>query len=114
MLFLISLFAEFLANDKPILVVYQGGLYAPVLKDYPETTFGGTFDTAANYRDPYVAALIEDNGWMLWPPVRFSYRTVNFDLPVPAPAPPHRSTGWAPMIRAAMWWPGLSMACASL
>jgi microcin C transport system permease protein len=87
-LFMVSLFAEFLANDKPILVSYDGRLYAPVLKDYPETTFGGSFDTAANYRDAYVADLINAKGWMLWPPIRFSYSTVNFELSVPAPAPP--------------------------
>lgn len=91
--FLISLFAEFLANDKPIIVFYDGAVYAPVLKDYPETTFGGAFDTAANYRDPFVIDLINEKGWAVWPPVRFSYRTVNFDLNVPAPAPPS-ATNW--------------------
>ncbi len=87
-LFGISLFAEFLANDRPLLVGFQGQLYVPVLKQYPETTFGGSFDSATNYRDPYVQALIGKDGWMLWPPVRFSYQTINYDLPVPAPAPP--------------------------
>ena len=87
-LFVLTLFAEFLANDKPIIVVFRGEVFAPVVKDYPETAFGGAFDTAADYRDKYVRELIEANGWMLWPPVRFSFDTVNFDLPVPAPAPP--------------------------
>ncbi|MBL8643217.1 MAG: ABC transporter permease [Rhodospirillaceae bacterium] len=87
-LFFISLFAEFLANDKPILAVYRGEAFAPVLKDYPETAFGGAFDTPANYRDPVVAELIAQQGWALWPPVRFSYGTVNYALTVPAPAPP--------------------------
>ncbi len=87
-LFVVSLFAEFLANDKPILVSYDSALYAPVLKDYPETTFGGSFDTAANYRDTYVVDLINAKGWMIWPPIRFTYSTVNFELNVPAPAPP--------------------------
>jgi microcin C transport system permease protein len=86
--FVITLCAEFLANDKPLLVSYQGSLYMPVLKAYPETTFGGSFDTEADYRDPFVADLITQNGWMIWPPVRFHYGTVNFNLPVPAPAPP--------------------------
>lgn len=88
-LFVISLFAEFLANDKPILVNYDGGYYMPVFRDYPETTFGGDFETTADYRDPYLKKLIADKGgWMLWPPVRFSYSTHNLDLPTPAPSPP--------------------------
>lgn len=88
-LFVISLFAEFLANDKPILVEYDGGYYMPVFKDYPETTFGGDFETTADYRDPYLKKQIaEKGGWMLWPPVRFSYSTHNLDLPTPAPSPP--------------------------
>lgn len=88
-LFVISLFAEFLANDRPILVSYDGGYYMPVFKDYPETTFGGDFETTADYRDPYLKKLIaEKGGWMLWPPVRFSYSTHNLDLPTPAPSPP--------------------------
>ena len=67
---------------------YQGDLYFPVFKTYPETTFGGLFETEANYRDPYVAELIEDDGWMLWPPIRYSHDTINYELTVPAPAPP--------------------------
>jgi len=86
--FVVTLFAEFLANDRPVLIVFRGELHAPVLRDYPETAFGGVFDTPADYRDPAVAGMIAAEGWMLWPPVRFSYDTVNFDLPVPAPAPP--------------------------
>lgn len=88
LLFGLSLGAEFIANDRPLLIYYQGGFYAPVFKDYAETDFGGDFPSAANYRDPHLAGLIEENGWMLWPPVRFRYDTVNYDLPVPAPAPP--------------------------
>lgn len=87
-LFAISLFAEFIANDRPLVVSYGGELYAPVFKDYPETTFGGDFPTPADYRDPFVAGQIAENGWMLWPPIRFSYATVNFDLGRPTPAPP--------------------------
>ncbi|MBM3513216.1 MAG: ABC transporter permease [Alphaproteobacteria bacterium] len=92
-LLLLSLFAEFLANDRPILVQYKGDLFVPVLRDYPETTFGGDFDTPANYRDPLVAGLINQEGRMIWPPIRFSYQTINFDLAVPAPAPPS-SDNW--------------------
>ena len=87
-LFFVSLFAEFIANDKPLLVRYQGAFYYPVFVAYPETTFGADFPTEADYRDPFVAELIEDEGWMLWPPIRYSYSTINYDLPVPAPAPP--------------------------
>lgn len=89
-LFLASLGAEFIANDRPLLVYYDGGVYAPVFKEYPETVFGGDFETHAVYRDPYVQELINAKGWMLWPPVRYNYRTINYDLPVPAPAPPSR------------------------
>ena len=87
-LFVVSLGAEFVANDKPVMVRYQGDLYFPVFQTYPETTFGGLFETEANYRDPYVAELIEDDGWMLWPPIRYSHDTINYELTVPAPAPP--------------------------
>ncbi len=88
LLFGLSLSAEFIANDRPLLVYYQGALYAPVFKDYAETDFGGVFPSTANYRDPYLANLIDRDGWMLWPPVHFRYDTVNYDLPAPAPAPP--------------------------
>jgi len=87
-IFFVTLFAELIANDKPLLVFYDNGIYAPVLNAYPETVFGGEFLTEADYRDPFVMELIEEKGWMLWPPVRFSYDTVNYDLTVPAPAPP--------------------------
>ncbi|WP_372633409.1 ABC transporter permease [Alcanivorax jadensis] len=87
-LFILSLGAEFIANDKPLLVHYDGELYTPVFNAYPETTFGGFFESEANYRDPVVKDLIEENGWILWPPIRFSYNTINYDLSEPAPAPP--------------------------
>ncbi|EWY39208.1 ABC transporter permease [Skermanella stibiiresistens SB22] len=87
-LFVLSLFAEFIANDKPLLVRYDGAFYAPVLTVYPETTFGGEFETQADYRDPFVQDLINEKGWMIWPVIRYSYRTINYDLKVPAPAPP--------------------------
>jgi ABC-type microcin C transport system duplicated ATPase subunit YejF/ABC-type microcin C transport system permease subunit YejE len=87
-LFVISLFAEFIANDKPLLVNYEGNLYYPAFVVYPETQFGGEFPTEADYRDPYVIELIEKDGWILWPLIPYSYDTINYDLPVPAPAPP--------------------------
>jgi len=89
-LFVVSLFAEFIANDRPLVVRYEGHLYFPVLKAYPETTFGGVFPTEADYRDPAVARLIDAKGWMIWPPIRYRYDTINYNLPVPAPAPPSR------------------------
>jgi microcin C transport system permease protein len=86
--FLVTLFAEFLANDRPLLVRYDGRFYVPVLVTYAETTFGGDFATEADYRDPEVKRLIEAKGSMLWPPIPYSYRTINRNLQVPAPAPP--------------------------
>lgn len=88
LLFGLSLGAEFIANNRPLLIYYQGSFYAPVFRDYAETDFGGVFPSEADYRDPYLAKLINENGWMLWPLIRFRYDTVNYDLPVPAPAPP--------------------------
>ncbi len=87
-LFVVSLGAEFVANDRPLMLQFKGNYYFPVLRVYPETAFGGDFESEASYRDPFVANLIETDGWMLWPPVRYSYDTINYDLPVPAPAPP--------------------------
>ena len=87
-LFSLSLFADFLANDKPLLVLYGGRPYFPIVATYPETTFGGEFETEADYRDPFVAELIEAEGRILWPPVPYSYDTIVLDLPGPAPSPP--------------------------
>lgn len=89
-LFGISLAANVLCNDRPVLVMYHGSLYFPVFRDYTEKTFGGEFETATDYRDSYVRDLIGKDGWMLWPPVRFNYRTINYNLTVPTPAPPSR------------------------
>ncbi len=89
-LFMVTLCAELVANDKPIILKYKDELYFPVAKAYSEQTFGGDFETEAVYRDPYVGKLIEQEGegWMLWPPIRYSYLTINYDLGRPAPAPP--------------------------
>ncbi len=87
-LFGVTLFAEFIANDKPILVYYDGEYYFPVFVSYPETTFGGDFPTEADYRDEYLVELIEEKGWMVWPPIPYSYDTIIYDLPSPAPSPP--------------------------
>jgi len=88
-LFVASMCAELIANDKPILVSYEGEIYTPFLNEYPETMFGGFFETEAEYRDPEVQALITDTGgWIVWPMVRFSYDSINYELKVPTPAPP--------------------------
>ncbi len=87
-LFFICLGAEFIANDKPLLVKYDGAYYFPTFVEYPETTFGGDFETATDYRDSFAKELIEEKGWMVWPPIRFSYNSINYDLSQPAPAPP--------------------------
>ena len=87
-LFFGSLFAEVIANDKPLLVRYDGAYYLPVFTSYPETTFGGEFATETDYRDPFVRTLIAAKGWMIWPLIPYSYQTINYALPVPAPAPP--------------------------
>jgi microcin C transport system permease protein len=87
--FVLSLFAEFIANDKPFLIYMQGKAYFPAVVTYSETTFGGDFETAADYRDPYLQDLIaKKNGFMLWPLIRYSYSTHNLDLPTPAPSKP--------------------------
>lgn len=87
-LFIFSMLANFIANDKPLALTYDGGLYFPVLKSYPETAFGGVFETEADYRDPAVKELIAaKGGTMIWPPIRYSYRTINL-TGGPYPSPP--------------------------
>lgn len=87
-IFFVSLFAELIANDRPLLVRFDGGFYTPFLVAYPETTFDGDFATEADYRDEFVVELIEAKGWMVWPPIRYGASTINYDLPTPAPSPP--------------------------
>ncbi|WEJ10244.1 ABC transporter permease [Sinorhizobium prairiense] len=87
LLFGLSLFAEFIANDKPILASYKGEILVPVLIDYPEEKFGG-FLAETDYRSDFVRDEIEANGWMVWPPIRYSYQTVNSSIPHSAPTPP--------------------------
>ncbi len=88
-LFFVSLFAEVIANDRPFLIKFDGKLYFPAFVTYPETAFGGDFETAADYRDPYLQKLIkEKNGTVIWPLIRYSYSTHNLDLPTPAPSKP--------------------------
>lgn len=80
--------APIIANDKPLLVWYNGAPYFPIVKFYPETAFGGEFETQADYKDAFVQDLIAKKGWAFWPPVRFSWDTINYELNVPAPSPP--------------------------
>jgi microcin C transport system permease protein len=87
-LFLGTLPAELVANDKPLLVRFDGGFYVPVLRSYPETAFGGIFETEAQYEDAEVQALIRAKGWLVWPPIPYAYDTHVRDLPGPAPSPP--------------------------
>jgi len=87
-LFFFSLFAEFIANDQPLLIKYGTHFYFPVLKTYTEADFNGALTTPADYRDPYLRQLIEKDGWIVWPLIPFSYNTIITDLPTPAPSPP--------------------------
>ena len=87
-MFFLSLFAEFLANDVPLFIWHEGKPHFPIFKEYGETDFGGEFEMAADYRDPFVRELIEEKGWMVWPPIKYNYSTINYALPSPAPSPP--------------------------
>ena len=87
-LFLVSLFAEFIANDRPVVIWFKSDVYFPIFEFYSETDFGGDFETEADYTDVHVQKLIEADGWMIWPPVRYSYDSHITDLASPAPSPP--------------------------
>jgi microcin C transport system permease protein len=86
-LFGFSLFAGFIANDRPIVISYKGDILFPVFNNYPESKFGG-FLATTDYRDPFIQDEILANGWMVWPPIRYSFRTVNNEIAEPAPARP--------------------------
>ena len=88
LIFVVSLAANLIANEKPLLVKYQQSFYFPVFKSYPETTFGGVFETEADYKDPVVQQLIDDQGWAVWPLIRYAAQTPNLDLAVPVPSEP--------------------------
>jgi len=87
-IFLISLFAEGVANDKPLMVIFEDRLYFPVIETVLESEYGGEFATEAEYRDDYVRELIENKGSIYWPLIRYSYDTINYNLPSPAPSFP--------------------------
>ena len=87
-LFVVSLFAEFIANDRPVVIWFKSDVYFPIFEFYSETDFGGDFETEADYTDVHVQKLIEAHGWMIWPPVRYSYDSHITGLASPAPSPP--------------------------
>lgn len=88
----LSLVAELVSNDRPLVVVYQGQVYVPLLKDYPETTFGGDFATPTDYLDPFIQKkLAEPGNWAVFAPNRYGPKTLNYFAPAPNPAPPGRA-----------------------
>ena len=88
-LFGISLCAEFIANDKPLVVRYQGQFYFPIIKSQPETVFGGDFATPTDFLDPDIRRNITTNGnWAIYPPIPYSYQTLNYFSKSPNPAAP--------------------------
>ncbi|MDC0727326.1 microcin C ABC transporter permease [Phytobacter diazotrophicus] len=90
LIFLLSLFAEVIANDKPLLVHYQGHWYAPVIFNYSESEFGGPFATPADYQDPWLQQQIAQHGWMIHAPIRFGARSINYSTTQPFPSPPSK------------------------
>ena len=89
LLFTVCLFAEFIANDRPLVVRFNGHWFFPVLADYSEDTFGPDFlPTEADYSDPDVSRAIRANGWMIWPAIPYSYQTSMKRMTEPAPSPP--------------------------
>ncbi len=91
-LLFLSLFAELLSNDKPLLVKYQGRLYVPLFVSYAETEFGGFFQTETDYSDPFFVEVIKEPGnWAIFPLNRHSYNSINLDVDVSLPAPPGKS-----------------------
>lgn len=90
MVFTLSLFSEFLANDKPLLVYYKNHFYFPILRTYTDAFWGGDFPTPADYKDPYIIEKINQKGWMLMPPIPFSYDYVDYNLKSPAPSAPDK------------------------
>ena len=92
LIFGITLVAEVVSNDKPFLVIYQGGVYCPVLHSYPETTFGGEFNTETDYHDPFIQEKLTTNGNHLFFPLNpYSFDTINLELDQPVPSPPSRA-----------------------
>lgn len=108
-IFIISLGAELIANDKPLLVKYDHAFYLPILKSYPETTFGGVFETEAEYKDPAVQQLIAEKAGRSGPSFRFPIKRQILNWLNRCHRPRVRKTGWEQMIRAVMFWHGFYM-----
>src|SRR6187402_2613846 len=90
-LFAISLLAEVLCNDKPLVVRYQGQFYFPLVQTYPESTFGGDFQSPADYLDPFIRErLTAGDNWAVFPPNPYGANTLNYFSRLPNPAPPSR------------------------
>ena len=88
LMLIFTLPAEFIANDKPLLIKYDNNFYFPIIENYAETVFGGDFETTADYKDTFVTNLIKEKGWLVWPIIPFNHQTVNYNLNIPAPSPP--------------------------
>ena len=87
-IFILSLFAEFIANDKPVFIYHKNKAYFPVFQTYSEAAFGGFFESEASYTDPYLKEKIEKDGFMIWPLIKYSYNTIRYDLKTSPPTPP--------------------------
>lgn len=87
-MFFLSLFSELIANDRPLVVKYEGKVYFPILTNYSDRFFGGDFPTPADYKDPFIKNNIEQNGWMLMPLIPYSYNTIDYQNEEPAPSAP--------------------------
>lgn len=87
-LFIVTLFSEFIANDKPLLISYKNEFYSPIFKTYSETDFGGDFESEADYKDEYVQELIQEQGYIVWAPIRYSYDTIKTDSEESFPSAP--------------------------
>lgn len=109
-LFVLSLFSELIANDKPLLVHFNDRWYVPVIANYNESDFGGPFATPAEYQDPWLCQQIEQHGWALWAPVRFGANSINFATTTPSLPRPPRKTGWERMLTAVTCWRASCMA----
>jgi len=91
LVFVFSLGAEIICNDKPLLVHYQGSYFFPLIKSYPETRFGGFFETETDYKDSFFIDIMEENdNWAIYPPIRHDYNTINYTISGPVPSPPTR------------------------
>lgn len=89
-IFIVSLFSEFLANDKPLVIKYKNEFYFPIFKTYTDEFWGGDFPTPADYKDPYIIQKIKQEGWMVMPLIPFSYNTVDYEIDTPAPSAPDK------------------------